>query len=151
MIASRTVILQAHTNFSNHDYFLSPPIPVNVSTAVKLCNSYGGYLAEVNDKYEMKFINDFLFQESKNVGVMVGATDADVEGGWKFIHSGDVVDYFHWAGGNPTNTDNKDCMYLYTVADFEQGGTRNGMVDDCCTCWKSQRFLCEMPRDKTAP
>ena len=73
------------------------------ANAIKL----GGNLVTINDKEE----NDFIFKNFEQIstgwkeglGVMIGITDREEEGNWKWI-SGEKVTYSNWGTNQPDNS-----------------------------------------------
>ncbi|MEM9345738.1 MAG: lectin-like protein [Planctomycetota bacterium] len=84
------------------------------------CEKLGGYLVCLNSKSEHRFVYGLF--EDKNMEVWVGASDAQVEGEWKWLDGSS--DYWAWHRKQPDNgarryrTQNYGKLYA------------NGMMDD---------------------
>ena len=63
------------------------------------CEKLGGYLVCLNSKSEHRFVHGLL--EDKNIHVWIGASDAEVEGDWKWLDG--TSDYWRWSRGEPNN------------------------------------------------
>ena len=95
------------------------------ANAIKL----GGNLVTINDKEE----NDWIFKNfeqistgsSEGLGVMIGITDGEEEGTWKWI-SGEEVTYSNWGTNQP---DNSRGLENHSVIGWDRG-TWNDIQED---------------------
>ena len=95
------------------------------ANAIKL----GGNLATINNKEE----NDWIFNNfeqistgsSEGLGVMIGITDGEEEGTWKWI-SGEEVTYSNWGTNQP---DNSRGLENHSVIGWDRG-TWNDIQED---------------------
>ena len=137
---SQKALIEASDYYNRRQYYLSVVVKMSHETSQSLCPLYNGHLVEINDKAEFDFIVKFLNNNNVNEYVMVGASDADKEGSWVYLHSGGNLTYFNWGPGEPTARSGDDCMWLSTSSSHQ-------MVDYPCNVavhldW---RFLCEIP------
>ncbi|RUS83253.1 hypothetical protein EGW08_008976 [Elysia chlorotica] len=107
----------------------------NITEVDKTCESYGGYIAEIDDQAE----NDFVFNFVKTVGprqkYAVGNNDIDEEGKYVFYHSKKPVVFSKWIKNEPNNDrGNEDCVGIYVQYD--------GLNDFPCD--HVLNFICEV-------
>ena len=127
------------SSFQNHDYFLSRPAAWDEAASENMCEVYGGYLVEINDQDEWKFVVNLLNNNSVSHWTVIGASDMETEGAWTFVHSGLLATYLNWAPGQPQNYAHKDCLYIsYTDPSHRQ------MHDGTCQQDSVQRYVCEI-------
>ena len=99
------------------------------SEAQANANKLGGNLVTINDKEE----NDWIFKNfeqistgsSEGLGVMIGITDGEEEGTWKWI-SGENVTYSNWGTNQP---DNSRGLENHAVIGWDRG-TWNDIQED---------------------
>ncbi|GFR78488.1 collectin-10 [Elysia marginata] len=107
--------------------------PFDIREADFFCGVFGGYLAEIDDAEEYKFIVNFL-KKVDGYEVMTGGYDIDKERHWVYWHSGQPVKYSHWSEGNPNNYRGiEDCMEI----NLHRGGFND------LDCKSKRKFLCE--------
>ncbi|GFO15288.1 Cd209 antigen [Plakobranchus ocellatus] len=76
------------TIFKGKIYFISKTIAdFEIADAASSCELYGGYLVEIDDEEELKFVSDFVSQTGKGVRYFTGANDLNMEGYFEFYHS----------------------------------------------------------------
>ena len=105
------------------------PIHVGHLEYFKNAKKLGGNLATINDKEE----NDWIFKNfeqistgsSEGLGVMIGITDGEEEGTWKWI-SGEEVTYSNWGTNQP---DNSRGLENHSVIGWDRG-TWNDIQED---------------------
>ncbi|XP_005103183.1 C-type lectin domain family 10 member A-like [Aplysia californica] len=137
---SKGAITLASTNYRGHHYFVSEQLWGNVFEANRLCQLYGGYLVEINDRQEFDFLIDFLNKHTYLERVWVGATDKHHEGTWTFMTSGGYMTTFAWQDQEPSGGSSENCMSLH-IGDKE-------MSDVHCYQphpWQMNALLCEIP------
>ncbi|XP_059176067.1 perlucin-like protein [Physella acuta] len=125
--------------FKGHRYYLSKPLGYpDFDTSEALCHLIGGYLVEVNDADEHRFIKSFLNTFSDISYVYTGGSDEKKEGSWVFRGSGKPVTYFDWVEGQPGSDTLANCLVYHKT-------TWWGMDDNVCTfSGGSSRFMCEV-------
>ena len=99
--------------------------------AAEYCASLGGHLVTINSQEE----NDFLtrvFTRPRNEAVMIGASDFETEGDWKWV-TGEAFSYSNWREGEPNNEYEED--YAMLIAD---GFWNDGHLDR-----ENWYFICE--------
>jgi len=92
-------------SFNNHDYWLSRG-PWAWSVARDLAVTHGGHLATVLSTEENDFIVDALGGLTGGfpaAGILIGASDAAVEGDWGWV-TGEEWAYENWSPGEPDNS-----------------------------------------------
>ncbi|GFR89927.1 C-type lectin 11 [Elysia marginata] len=107
--------------------------PFDILAADSFCGQFGGYLAEIDDEEEYKFIVNFLWKVGGHA-FMTGGYDINREKHWVYWRSGKPVEYLRWSESNPDNYRGvEDCMEI----SLSRGGFND--VD----CKSSKKFLCE--------
>merc|ERR1712110_425769 len=104
--------------FNNHAYYSPGPTYRSHNAANDDCKSYGGYLAEINDEAEFKFVSS-LFNQT-NIKVELGEVDERQNGQWKGMTSGDAMTYFNWYPGTPAGRPGFNCLWMQY--DSSKGG-----------------------------
>ncbi|KAL3863408.1 hypothetical protein ACJMK2_005165 [Sinanodonta woodiana] len=132
-----------HLNFSgqckhgwiNHDeecYFFSRDALLWTG-AMEMCRIHGGYLVEVDNEMEEKFIENII--NVFRYDFWLGASDTIVEGEWVWETSGTVISqssYKKWGHNQPDNHGPENCLALH------HGGT---WTDELCSLMK--HYICE--------
>jgi len=101
--------------------------PVSFGTALAAAQSsthlgLQGYLATVTSQAEQDFLNgafSYLFGFGAVSTTWLGASDADVEGEWRWLggpEAGQLASYTNWLPGHPIGGDDFDLMALYIGA-----------------------------------
>ena len=134
---SMILMAEATSTFKGHRYMYSYPVAA-YSVALKevFCKMYGGYLLEINDQQEYDFIVKFIKPHSPDTNIIIGATDRDTEGTWRFIHSGAPLTFLKWGPGEPNDGRGANCMAL--------NQSNMLMYEVACITAASSRFICEM-------
>ena len=126
--------------FNGRRYFLSRPVTANLTRSHNTCRALGGTLAEINSQAEFSFIENFISNArvSSPKTAMLGATDLNSDNRWEFYSSGQAVNYFRWAQGQPDRGWGQNCMYLVWDHSAEM---HDGM---CHTDDVAIRVICEL-------
>ncbi|XP_005103184.1 perlucin-like protein [Aplysia californica] len=113
---SKDAITLASANYKGSHYFVTEQRYGNAQEANRLCQLYGGYLVEINDRQEFDFVTDFLFNQSVShpeiIGAWVGATDEGHEGSWRFMTSGGNMSTLVWQHLEPSGGAGENCMNI---------------------------------------
>lgn len=123
--------------------YLFCAIAANQATARSRCTTELFRLARVDDQAENTYLRATTTSAIGNVNVWLGASDAAVEGAWRWDDgaqfwqggSGGVPIgglYENWDSGEPNNSDNEDCGELRT----------NSLWNDV-ECSAARAFICE--------
>ncbi|MBE7451293.1 MAG: hypothetical protein HS111_21080 [Kofleriaceae bacterium] len=123
--------------------YLFCAIAANQATARGRCTTELFRLARVDDQAENTYLRSTTTSAIGNVNVWLGASDAAVEGAWRWDDgaqfwqggSGGVPIgglYENWDSGEPNNSDNEDCGELRT----------NSLWNDV-ECSAARAFICE--------
>ncbi|GFO15291.1 Cd209 antigen [Plakobranchus ocellatus] len=76
------------TIYKGKIYFISKTVAdFEIAYAASSCELYGGYLVEIDDEEELKFVSDFVSQTGKDVRYLTGLNDKTMEGYFEFYHS----------------------------------------------------------------
>ncbi|GFO15292.1 collectin-11 [Plakobranchus ocellatus] len=102
------------TIFKGKIYFISKTVAdFKISDAAASCEAYGGYLVEIEDAEELKFVSDFVSQTGKGVRIFTGANDRKREGHFVYYHSKNPVPSSLWNDGEPNNARrSEDCSEI---------------------------------------
>jgi len=136
---TKTLMTEDSVVYQGHQYMLSTPTNLNVPLAEIMCRHFGGYLLEVNDQAEFKVVQNMLksYTDDTIDYVMIGATDAETEGQWKFLYSHANMTYFDWHSGFSGHGGfGKNCLFL---SNYQK------MYDYPCVQNRLGRFVCEIP------
>ncbi|XP_048738440.1 perlucin-like protein isoform X2 [Ostrea edulis] len=98
------------------------------------CKSQNSYLVNIGDGAENEFLRTVLHVQENEEDFWIGATDAIVEGGWRWMPHFDKIDYNDWIPGQPNDNHNQDCMQLYHAVQYHWD-------DDHCE--EQKYFICE--------
>ena len=128
-------------NFQGHEYKLSPALPWNVTKMESYCQELGGYLAEIDNEAEYRFVVQMM--KKKRVFpvtrvVFLGARDLKNDGKFIFINSGKPATFFAWQKNRPTEPSPNDCVGLWR-------GTSMSNVSCQFITKAISRALCEIP------
>ncbi|XP_062613155.1 perlucin-like protein isoform X2 [Saccostrea cucullata] len=104
------------------------------AAAQDFCLGQNGYLANIGDASENQFLREQLQLHGNQEDFWVGATDAMVEGDWRWLPKLDYVVFSDWARGEPNNQGDQDCVDL-------EYGRQYQWDDDRCNNFRS--FICE--------
>ncbi|GFO04826.1 collectin-11 [Plakobranchus ocellatus] len=105
------------------------------------CKSYGGYLIELNDKDEEKFMQDMVFSANLlSEIVYTGLTDLGLEGHFYHYHTKKpIASDLYWIERQPDNyKGNEHCTHV-----FIDGIQTAGLND--IDCHRTARYMCELP------
>lgn len=100
----------------NHYTVVEDPLPFH--DAVEYCAdlSFGTHLVTINSAEENQFVFD-LYPDG-----MLGATDEEVEGDWRWV-TGEPFDYTNWAVGEPNDCGGPGCPTEDYLVFAESGGS----------------------------
>ena len=103
--------------------------------ANKECIQTGGYLVELEDDQENKFVLEFVKGLDYDI-YMTGGNDVQQEGRWVYYNSKKLVpSEVTWMQGEPNNLRNEDCMHFWV--------SRDGLNDSKCR--RTASYVCEVP------
>jgi len=100
------------------------------------CENIGGHLVTITSQEENKFVVSLL----KNRGAIIGFSDEESEGNWKWVTNEEVV-YINWRSGEPNNQGNED----YALID-STGGWNDGHLER-----ENWNFICEWDSGADVP
>ncbi|XP_069115674.1 perlucin-like protein isoform X2 [Argopecten irradians] len=95
------------------------------------CNARGGgYLAEIGSREENEFVKEELRKRHQehtrgSVSYFLGGTDREREGVWKWIRTGELIEFKDFKPPEPNNDKSEHCLTLFEESDF-------GWNDDQC-------------------
>ncbi|CAL1542653.1 unnamed protein product [Lymnaea stagnalis] len=136
-------LFEISPEFEGRRYYLSKrtggaAIPVSEAT----CELFGGYLVEIDDLKEYRFVQNFIRNHSSDFfGVYTGGNDEDREGTWVYRHSKEPAVLLDWTPGQPTNDVDGDCLILLNRNDWRMDDFR------CYYDNSDTRFMCEVPME----
>ncbi|GFO45393.1 collectin-11 [Plakobranchus ocellatus] len=117
---------------SNSVYFLSKKLyHISLDRRNELCKTIGGYLVELDSRDEQNFVAKFVRTLSYSY-VFIGGNDIRREGHFVQYNSKKPMPALKWAGPNPDNWRNEDCL------DIMQAGLND------ISCNYVGQFLCEL-------
>ena len=90
------------------DCFKYFPSPQDASTAEANCVSHGAHLAKIETSAQ----NSGAFGLTNGGKVLIGLTDEDSEGSWRW-RDGSTPGYTSWASGQPDSTGDEDYAYFW--------------------------------------
>lgn len=124
-------------SFQGHSYQLIET-KMSWNDAKAYCESLGGHLATITSQEE----NDFIYKNFIEIygGAMIGLSDADEEGEWKWV-TGEVFSYSNWDSGEPNNEGNEDYVLMR-----DDGTWNDGHLDR-----EKWMFICEWDGDNSGP
>ncbi|GFN85212.1 collectin-11 [Plakobranchus ocellatus] len=106
----------------------------NIIAAGKECVNAGGYLVEIDDREEQKFVGAFGKQAGRVI--FTGENDIETEGSFVHYQSKKPMPNLLWYGRNPSNSGNEpgeDCVIVFAI----------GLND--VSCKAKGKFVCEIP------
>ncbi|CAL1546027.1 unnamed protein product [Lymnaea stagnalis] len=131
--------------YNGHRYLLSKTANLaSVAVAQESCELYGGYLAEIDDDFELLFVQNFT-KSAPGIDytmVLIGGTDYGHKNHWVFDRNLRNVTYTKWIAGRPSTTANYNCIYL--------AAPTWAMSDYICfevTRTYNTRYICEVPEE----
>ncbi|RUS83908.1 hypothetical protein EGW08_008322, partial [Elysia chlorotica] len=96
-------------------YVTTVPTPFDLTEANEKCKERGGYLWEVDDDEELRYVSrrlNIVFYQDR---FYIGANDVENEGTFVYFNSGKPILPNRWAANNPSNSgDNEDCVEIIT-------------------------------------
>ncbi|XP_062587631.1 perlucin-like protein [Saccostrea cucullata] len=104
------------------------------TAAEDYCRNFHAYLTNIGDYFENQFLRTHVNLYGNGADFWVGATDAMVEGGWRWMPGFDPIGYDDWYPGQPNDDYNQDCMQLCHEFHYHWD-------DDHCE--ESKPFICE--------
>ncbi|XP_013072310.2 low affinity immunoglobulin epsilon Fc receptor-like [Biomphalaria glabrata] len=133
-----------HVSSSHYErrYYLYKSKEINnFRIAQIVCHVFGGYLAEMDDWSEFKFVKTFLSSHdscASKTSIMIGGTDEDQEGRWVHMSSGTPVVQLFWGTSEPGGGREENCLAIKECRDLH---------DYPCYPKKYyvKTFLCEVP------
>ncbi|MEC7519082.1 MAG: C-type lectin domain-containing protein [Myxococcota bacterium] len=102
------------------------------------CRGRGYELAQVDDRVEMRWIDQQLDDIAGNRRWWIGANDRGVEGTWAWTGGG-AASYTNWRSGEPNDAGGEDCVHVDPESDGSD--TRGGWND--AECDLEDRYVCE--------
>ena len=115
----------------------------DIDSAQSLCGQYGGYLAEIEDDAELKFVTKFARKyTARDTDYVFIGSKSPSKNEWRYMTSGGVMDMakFNEAcsgdGGDCNGGSNVVCLTLKK---------QDKLNDDPCDIASSEYFLCEIP------
>ena len=124
-------------NGNAHAYYIHDPTYMSHNSANDWCKSIGGYLAEINDDAEFKFVSNLL--TNLQLKVELGEVDERQNGHWKGMTSQDDMTYFSWYPGTPVRRPGFNCLWMQYRSD--KGWL---MYDSKCYTSTLIQFVCEI-------
>ncbi|XP_078665634.1 tetranectin-like protein [Branchiostoma floridae x Branchiostoma belcheri] len=104
---------------------------VTFAEAEMMCAGGGGTVVIVKDQHVQDFLVQLLSVPNKDV--WIGLTDRDLEG--QFVWAdGTQLAYNAWAPGEPNGDATKNCVHLWTLANFRW---------DDMSCGSSNYYICQ--------
>ncbi|GFO28578.1 collectin-12 [Plakobranchus ocellatus] len=111
--------------------------PFNLAKMNGRCKEYGGYLVQIDDKAELKFVKGFILGAGGYGPFFTGINDEESEGQFYTYNDKKPVKYLKWKWSQPDNWYNEDCVNI------DIGMFTTGLND--MACGKSGRYICEVP------
>ena len=102
------------------------------------CRGRGYELAQVDDRVEMRWIDQQLDDIAGNRRWWIGANDRTAEGTWAWTGGG-AASYTNWRSGEPNDAGGEDCVHV--DPDSDGSDTRGGWND--ADCGLEDRYVCE--------
>ncbi|XP_055859806.1 C-type lectin 37Db-like [Biomphalaria glabrata] len=136
----RSLLFGAPLVYSNKSYVISKFPHKNSGEAMKYCQAFGGYLAEVDDYSEFNELKDFFLRSSVKEMVLIAGSDELKEGTWTFQRTGVALPFERWAPEEPNNKAQiEHCLCLWK--DYI------GKMNDITCSFRNDmaRFMCELP------
>ncbi|XP_059146630.1 uncharacterized protein LOC131934586 [Physella acuta] len=113
---------------------------LSAGNSAVVCNTFGGYLVEIDSEQEYNFIIQNLPANEGYSFFYVGATDFGHENVWIYVHTNTSVTYLNWRPGDPDGRNVQNCLTLFTptwlMADAECSYTRESL---------NMGYICEVP------
>ena len=107
----------------------------NIASANNFCRESGGYLVELDDTDESRFVKDLVTRIGGANIFWTGGNDIDSEGTFVYYNSKKPVPPNLWSGSEPNNFGgNEDCMEI---------SVSGAIYDNECT--QSGKYVCELP------
>ena len=137
----KSIFLHNGTVYNNHLYFTSNRQPANITLFQQKCQEKGGYLAEINDEEEHKFLKSYLtsLNHDAHQYYFIGITDEGHTGRWTYMTSGDDVTFTKWGSSEPGNNGRDHCVYWRHTATLDDWADYY-----CVNNHGIFRYLCEM-------
>ena len=140
--AIKSAMTQDSVVYKGHEYMVSTPTWMNVPVADVMCRMFGGYLAEIEDKEELKVVGDLVSRSGDHEGTgynMVGGTDLGCqrEGNWTYLYSQKPASFLEWHAGYGNRGTSRNCLYI--------SSTSHKLWDYFCQHAQLARFVCEIP------
>jgi len=141
--ASMSILFDNSTTFGNHKYYISTlPSIFTLVQASSVCAKLGGYVVEINNQQEydviVKLMQSNLVYYNSSL-TMIGISDQEKEGEWRFVHSGGVVNFTKWGSNAPMFEEGSNCAYIsYSDGLMYKGGCLSLIQGSML------RFVCEV-------
>ena len=113
-------------------------IPVSWETAKEMCTLLGGHLVTINSQEEQNIINKLL--DGNNLTYYsIGASNID--GDWRWI-TGENMNYFNWADGEPNNCNNNENYGTVFNSNSLRGKWND--ISNTASSGTAYGFICEL-------
>ena len=123
------------SKYNGKYYLVSKAMNFEVDHSDTACVEYGGYLAELNDEQEFKFVMEFVKRLGSHVYYAVGVNNIDDKNNYVFYHSKEEASHIPWAKWEPNNlAGSEDCAAL--------APSKGGYVDISCSF--KTKYICEV-------
>ena len=131
--------------YNNHKY-QRYDLQLTWENARDYCRLLGGHLATITDESERVGIESLVKNGSLN-SYMIGATDMESEGIWRWI-TGEEWSYASWSSGEPSNMSGVDKNSENYLALYQ----KNALFNDINNSETNVGFICEFENvDNTLP
>ena len=142
-----------------YKYFATPEVIADAQNTASnaMLSGVAGRLVTIGDPSENQFVADLITAQGVNK-VHLGASDADVEGEWRWIHNGEQFSdilgasvnsaFVGWNTGEPNNTGNEDFATIDTLGNWDDTnatGTLGSIVE-----WDASEVLASVAYNLTA-
>lgn len=138
---NQELIPEDSLKYNGHSYYIFS-IVQTWEEAKTLCESYGGYLAVINNEDENTALYNYM-TSCEYQSAYFEYSDAEQEGSWKWVNN-DISNYTNWATGEPNSENSKEdyAMFYYKYEDEKWndgdfGDKQGSTVSDTST------FICE--------
>ena len=106
------------------------------SVTLYRCLKLGGHLISVQTQEKLDFLLTFL-RNASVPSAWLGASDAEVEGQWIWVASGESMTLDAWGAGEPNSSGGEENCLMLTV------GPPHGLND--AKCWRKRNYVCQFP------
>ncbi len=113
---------------------------------------FKGYLATITNAAEQSFV---ISNNPSLVGRWLGASDAEVEGQWKWMAGPEVGtllgSYSNWANGEPNNSFNEDYLHFWNTTGLWNDAPNTGIVSGSNPSGELGGYVVEYSSDLNRP